>query len=349
MNIKRLMRDLILLCLVCASLITGAFAEGNDEEFTFYPEGSKGKFSSENINEYDMFGGALKVPPIKPQPTALTVFYKHLETPIPGANFKIYRVANVDFAGRFYVTKNFASYGLDFDHNDQADWEAMARLLKQNVQKDGINYEESGTTKIDGKCAFDLTPGLYLVIGNQTVIGDYMYTCEPTLVFLPFLDAEDNEWVYEARISPKGENGGPPDVKINLKVMKVWKDFGYKDKQPKEVEVELLRNGKVFSQVSLSDENNWRYTWENLPAFDGTGKIIDWYLDEVYEENYFSEVTREGMTFIVTNTYTGELPPGDPTPLLPNTGLLWWPVPVLAGLGALFIFLSTVKRRKAEE
>ena len=92
-------------------------------------------------------------------------------------------------------------------------------------------------------------------------------------------------------------------------------------------------------------------------------------------ENYTVSVSREGTTFVMTNTYDnppGENPPGDNPPgenppgedppdeeemvlgdideIIPKTGALWWPVPVL-GCGGLILIMAGcfVKRRQMNE
>ena len=64
-------------------------------------------------------------------------------------------------------------------------------------------------------------------------------------------------------------------------------------------------------------------------------------------EGYTVTVTREGVTFVVTNTY-GETVEDNEAPLsgeLPKTGQLWWPVPVLIAAGLLFIIIGLARRR----
>lgn len=85
-------------------------------------------------------------------------------------------------------------------------------------------------------------------------------------------------------------------------------------------------------------------------------------------EEYTVTVSREGITFVVTNTLTEELPdeptpegplpevpeeniPDEPVPqgpALPQTGVLWWPVPLLACAG-MALFLAGWARRRSEE
>ena len=71
------------------------------------------------------------------------------------------------------------------------------------------------------------------------------------------------------------------------------------------------------------------------------------------------EVTREGITFVVTNTYDEDVPdeptpispsePDEPEPNLPQTGQLWWPVPLLICAGLLFVIVGLVRRRGIDD
>ena len=57
-------------------------------------------------------------------------------------------------------------------------------------------------------------------------------------------------------------------------------------------------------------------------------------------EDYTVAVTQQEITFTVTNTNDNPPPPPPDEPKLPQTGLLWWPVPVLAGIGAVALFFG---------
>ena len=318
-----------------------------------------------DIIRLDLVNGPLMVPRIKTDAkTYMIVRYQFQGEAIPGANFKIWRVGDVDDFCRFTAVKAFAGceYTENLNQNDQASWKAMAHNLKTWVTKQGLEPDVTGQTDaVNGDIVFSeekgnmLKPGLYLLVGEPSVtIGDYTYSSAPAMIYLPEIDMDNNDWGYGTEeepviIKPKGERGDEPDIATRLKVVKVWEEYGYTDKRPESITVELLKNGKIDRRAELSEKNDWRYTFEDLPVYDD-GKKNEWVLDEVwFDDNYRSEITKEGITYIVKNIYTGELPPGDPTPLLPNTGLLWWPVPVLAGLGVLLIVLGSVKKRKAEE
>ena len=112
---------------------------------------------------------------------------------------------------------------------------------------------------------------------------------------------------------------------------------------------------QVYDTVTLNSKNNWRYTWANLD------NAYRWTVVEKEMEEYTAEVTREGNTFYVTNSFSEDIPdeptpttkPDTPTtpgkPTLPQTGQLWWPVPVLIAAGLLFIVIGLLRRRGAAD
>jgi hypothetical protein len=162
--------------------------------------------------------------------------------------------------------------------------------------------------------------------------------------------------------------------------------------RPKQIEAQLLRNGKVYETVTLSAENNWRYTWPELDAEQ------EWLVVEKdVPENYTVITDLQDTTFVITNTKeetptltpgptvtpvpSGTLTPtvtpeasgtptptvtpgasGTPTPIpttdvpsggtptssgkLPQTGLLWWPIPFLAIAGLALFIVGWLRHRK---
>ena len=105
----------------------------------------------------------------------------------------------------------------------------------------------------------------------------------------------------------------------------------------------------IVDTVSLTAENNWRYVWDELDAG------CRWEVVEKECPGYTVKVEKSGVTFTLTNTHVpSETPPKKPDPAapkprLPQTGQLWWPVPLLlqAGLGLLIVGLR--QRRKKHE
>ena len=114
----------------------------------------------------------------------------------------------------------------------------------------------------------------------------------------------------------------------------MWKnDSAHLEERPAEVQAALLCNGEVYEVVALNEENGWAYSWTGL---DGTK---EWTIVEyTVLDKYTSSVTQDGSTFIITNTYSD----------IPQTGQLWWPVPMLLALGLGMIVVGLVRRRGAE-
>ena len=125
----------------------------------------------------------------------------------------------------------------------------------------------------------------------------------------------------------------PPEP-VDRTVIKVWKNDGaHLEERPAEIQAALLCNGEVYEVVVLNEENGWTYHWTGL---DGAK---EWTVIEYKAlDKYTSSVTQDGITFIITNTYSD----------IPQTGQLWWPVPMLLALGLGMIVAGLVRRRGAE-
>ena len=208
--------------------------------------------------------------------------------------------------------------------------------------------------------------------GEPVVLGDRMYIPQPVMLCLPV--SHQGTWIYDVTANAKYDEipAGSGDEVSQLRVVKIWED-PEGEEHPAEITVQLLKDGKLWDSVVLSKDNNWRYTWTGL---DQTAL---WQVAELeVPEGYTVTITREGDTFLVTNTCQEiDIPPDQP-PLdpdnpgdpdkpdqpdkpnqpdnpngnkekLPQTGMLWWPVPVLAVSGMGCFLAGWVKERKDED
>lgn len=94
-------------------------------------------------------------------------------------------------------------------------------------------------------------------------------------------------------------------AKRNISVTKVWHDDG-PNSRPANIEVKLLANGVEVEgkTATLNADNEWKYTWENLPV-NAAGKAITYTIQEADVSGYQSAVTGDVTNgFIVTNTQT---------------------------------------------
>ena len=87
---------------------------------------------------------------------------------------------------------------------------------------------------------------------------------------------------------------------MDITVSKLWE--GNDINRPESVEVQLYNNGEAYGDVvTLSQDNNWTYTWSNLAS------DITWTVDEpIVPEGYQSSISGNAQTgFFITNTYLG--------------------------------------------
>ncbi len=301
---------------------------------------------------------ALAVEPIDPDSrTALTIEYRHNSTFVSGADFNVYLVAERTEYATFDPVDPFRSYNLpDTKKLDVQGWNELAVTLKGYARRDQIEPVASGKTDENGKLTVDdLKPGLYLVVGERRSIGSYTYSVDPFLVCLPGLDEATNEWNYDVTAVPKStsyydySDDLPTPVTVERRVLKIWDDEGNEELRPDEISVDLLRDGQVYDTVTLNAANNWRFTWKDLDM------KYEWLVVEQTVDSYYSVVEQEGITFTITNTCLTEieddpvaLAAPDPVPL-PQTGVLWWPVPVMALAGIVFLTIGVVLNKKVND
>lgn len=313
---------------------------------------------------------------------SLTVSYHDGAFPLSGAQFSAYHVAAFEEDGTLTPTADFAAV-LDEVDSESA---ALAATLQSHVLRNSrsIKPAASGKTDARGELTFaDLTPGLYLITGRRLHTAGSFYDVSPFLVQLPMAN-DDGTWSYDVTVDPKNATQPTPSEgsTVTRKVLKIWDDAGYEEKRPPQITVQLLReDGTVYDTVTLSEENNWRYTWENLDAQQR------WFVAEQTPSGYRMEQTQEGVTFVITNHYAPDNPdnpdtpdnpdnpdtpdnpdnpdspdtpdtpdsPDNPdspgtsdTPILPQTGQLWWPVPLLLAAGLALVSFGLARRRHGD-
>ena len=270
------------------------------------------------------------------QKASLTISYKEDDQPFEDVEFSIYQLATVDKYGSLTVLEEYNLYDIDISGKNDDSWKEIAFAIEGYIYIENIAPSATAKTNEDGIIQFDdLSLGLYLVIGENHQKDEFIYSVDSFLVMLPTTNVLTNEWNYDLQVKPKIEK--KDEIKIEKNVIKVWDDKGYKDKRPNEIEVTLLCDGEFYDKVILNEKNNWRYTWTELSIKH------KWNIVEKEISKYEVTITVDGDTFIIKNTY---IEPPPPPPGLDDTGVMWWPVPVLFGLGLLFIFIGSVTKRK---
>ncbi len=269
---------------------------------------------------------------------SIAITFQHENQAIEQAPFYLYHVANWD-GDEYVLTEEFAKYSVVLPDTDDDDaWSAAAATLSAYTRWDHVRTQLGSLTDKSGRVEFDgLDIGLYLVIGYAVTEGDTIYIPQPMLVSVPYTDV-DGEIYYDVYTEPKYEYRSISGEKLERRVLKIWEDSDNETQRPNEVTVALLCDGEVYDEQTLNDANNWRYTWTELDPNH------DWQLvEKVVPEEYTVQIVQQGVTFTVTNTCDNPPPPPPPPPPgLPQTGMLWWPVPVLFGAGTLLIIVGTI-------
>ena len=147
---------------------------------------------------------------------------------------------------------------------------------------------------------------------------------------------------YESKIEGNAKDGfvitNRNVEKTEIPVEKKW--IG---KVLKEIEVQLLANGKEIQNVKLNEGNSWKHTFKNLPVYDENGKEITYTVKETKVEGYESKIEGNAKDgFVITNK---EIPK---KPRIPKTavGTQIFGYVAMAGVSLGLLQISRKKRNK---
>ena len=148
-----------------------------------------------------------------------------------------------------------------------------------------------------------------IVIADENGMWNYKFTG------LQKLDENGKEIVYSVDEEPvdyydkkiEGYNiintyheETPPET-VEITGTKTWNDSNDKDKiRPKALRVYLLANGEKQTSIIVTEKENWKYTFTNLPKYDEEGKEIVYSVDEEQVAGYSKKI--DGYN--ITNTHT---------------------------------------------
>ena len=235
--------------------------------------------------------------------------------PVSNMQVSLYRVADVNYK----LVDAFSKYSIDL----KQDVQGAANALENRILMDGIEADACVTSDSLGNASFTgLESGIYLVVGKEVIQDGVFYMPQVSLVSL----------TGDLSVDLKYETSDKPS---RIHVLKVWKKDNKKSR-PKSIEVCLLRSdGIVVDKVKLNSDNQWSYTWDNLST-SYTYSVMETSVPSGYKES----CTREKDTIVLTNTgnLTDKVKKKDE--VLPNSGQLWWPVPVLLFVGLVLFGLG---------
>jgi len=235
--------------------------------------------------------------------------------PVSNMQVSLYRVADENYN----LVDSFSRYSIDL----KQDVQGAANALENRILMDGIEADTCVTSDSVGNASFTgLESGIYLVVGKEVFQDGVFYMPQVSLVSLS----------GDLSVDLKYEMSDKPS---RIHVLKVWKKDNKKSR-PKSIEVCLLRSdGVVVDRVVLNSDNQWSNTWEHLSTLY-TYRVMETSVPSGYKES----CTREKDTIVLTNTgnFTDKVEKKDE--VLPNSGQLWWPVPVLLFVGLVLFGLG---------
>lgn len=235
--------------------------------------------------------------------------------PVSDMQVYLYRVADENYK----LTGVFSNYSVDL----KQDVQGAANALENRILKDGIEAEAYATSDSSGKASFSgLESGIYLVVGKEVESNGVFYMPQVSLISLSGDLSVDLKYETSNKAS-------------RIHVLKVWKKDNKKSR-PKSIEVCLLRSdGIVVDKVILNSDNQWSTTWDSLSTLY-TYSVMETSVPSGYKESCY----REMDTIVLTNTGSDKYRVEKKDEVLPNSGQLWWPVPVLLFVGLVLFGLG---------
>lgn len=264
------------------------------------------------------------------------------ELPLSGAAVSLYQVCSMDGYGNLTPLETIS----DFDRlpdlrgeKDSLRQETAEALECYFLSHPEIPPTDTAVTQEQGIAAFpsgsrNLPHGLYLVRSIHHTQDHKVYSTSPFFVQLPGREGLLWDYSVEARAKPEQS-----EEQISLRVIKIWEDKYWENRRPAQIRVHLYCDEVLYDTVILPRNGKWAYQWAGLDA------AHSWSVKEDPLRDYAAKVERSGNTFYITNIYTAS---AAQTPGLPQTGQLWWPVPVLLAAGLLLLVLGKVRKKRYE-
>ncbi len=239
----------------------------------------------------------------------IIINYTYNDNPLDDVDFRVYQVAKLTENGIYEMMGDFADIEIDFYQLEVTSyWINLKNEIEHYVDYKMIKPEYEFITDDAGNYNLDdLDLGLYYITADFTDDGLYAYYSEPLLIFVGQYDEDVERWVYEFTITPKISMFSL-DHPATITVNKTWENINNETVIPNSIEVELYCNGIVYDTVTLSEENLWSYTWQNIDldqvwAVCEKTTLTDFEVS--YDRNYY--------TFEIINTYIGDTTPKETT------------------------------------
>ncbi len=260
---------------------------------------------------------------------------------------------------------------VDYDTNSDSD-----KLLDYVKQK-GIAPVADGTSDANGNTHYTgLALGVYYVLSDKVEDGVYTHSFVNFVYPVPLLEWSEAEGKVVVNYNPTAIPKKSKIASIHCNLRKRLNDSGNTANRPQTVTFRIYCDGEFMEEVTLSAENDWHYEW-------GVSGDHQFSVEEVNVASGYSsgiQVIQNGHHFeyFCTNSFNPPPPPPPDTPnppdtppdnpglpdlpevlgairdlpqvlgarRLPQTGQLWWPLPILVIAGVFLIIKGIRKNSK---
>lgn len=255
--------------------------------------------------------------------------------PVADMDLFLYKVAQLDAQGAWKAETAFADFEEELQNGQDSSWQSLAQTMEAFVLREQTEpVQEVMRTGKEGSVKWQsLSDGLYLVRADRVQQETAVYTAAP---FLVVLCADQNEaGADQADVTAYAKTEQQP-LQADYTVIKYWKDSCHESQRPVQIRITLLCDGTVYDTVSLPQNGRWEYTWKQLET------THVWTVEEEAVQGYAApQITQKGNVFSITNTCSKTTASEEAD--LPQTGQLWWPVPVLLAAGVFLILLGLLR------
>lgn len=331
-------------------------------------------------------GGAFAIEPFAQEDlSTLTLLFHYEDVILSGVKCKLYYVATYVYGEGLALAGDFVGLPIVLEMDGSHQSSALAQTLVAYAEAHAIAPHSEATSNEQGRITFsDLPPGLYLISSDNLIDGEAVYSFAPSLLVLP-AEHEDGSMIFDMTAYAKCAAHDPSGEEITYRVIKHWDDEGFEEYRPQGIEIAVLCNGEPYLLATLTALNGWSFEW-TVPDDGSVYRVVEVNLDGRYSVIITAEGTIFTMVNTYSGSFESPAPstsadpsaspdpstspnasaspnpsatPGanpsatlpaepspTPRPALPQTGQLWWPVPLGAACGLTLILLGYVLNRR---
>lgn len=318
----------------------------------------------------------------------LSVDYQYDSGAIAGAEFHFYKVGEISESGKMRLTGDYELFPVKVDVEKESELQTAVNTLYGYIQKEEMVPDREAVTNVQGKLLVDnLEKGIYLVAGQPYFSEEMIYTTQPQLITLPMGDLE--HVVLDVKASAEQKQDEPVSVKV-LKNWKDQNNiperpakvtiYLLKDGNVIDTVVLNRKNNWKFIWDGLNPNSQWSIVEEPVHGYLVTvERIGNTYLvtntgtsetppkgdgnegegdhddpEDTTPSDTPSDSSNDGGE---TKNFSGDNKESQEDQeetfilqVLPQTGMIWWPVVlmVFAGTGCIVFGIVLCRRYKDE-